>query len=336
MVLAEGIRSVEQLQRVFPDFLESRRDTKTLLSKGEADRIKKLLQRPDIPYLINTQALENLSSYLGFGNVDLMSHWELSWYDAEPKDVWRRSRRYLHNFLIITQMEIVSSGSARRLFDQFNISVFGRYPLKTLINQDSTLKDKASPIGVVVMPEADSNGAFYKTPEMLHRLSRGLNGSHRIKIAEAGSKTELAAVFEKFHREYGQVSFAILAGHGNPHSLRLGFKSEPESQFGVADLLENEHILKPEYFESGAKIILDSCYTGIHGGVAHHLAHALGVTTIGPDNLSYPPAITPKFTGDGLDFRVSYGKGVNTRIYGPQDPISFYVFLANRRRVRNK
>lgn len=55
---AEGIRSIEQLQRVFPDLLNAKRATKALLSIPEAERIKTLFKRPDIPYLNAILAVE--------------------------------------------------------------------------------------------------------------------------------------------------------------------------------------------------------------------------------------------------------------------------------------
>lgn len=237
-----------------------------------------------------------------------MPYWQLSWYDPKPEDDLERARRYLHNFMMLTQLEITSPGSARKLFDEFGIAVLGRYPLRTLIDQTANLQNRACPYGVVVLPRADYNGAFYHTPAMISRLSEVRRGGYNLRIAEAGNTTELAAIFEKFYGYYGPTSFAVLGGHGDPHTLELGRESKPENRLGIAELLGDLPPLKSGYFTPDAKIILRSCYTGLHGGLAHHLTRTLGITTIGPDNLCSAPLITPKVTADGLDFEVTIRK----------------------------
>jgi hypothetical protein len=216
-------------------------------------------------------------------------------------------------------------GAIQILNKVYGIRNFGRYPLELLIEQarDESEQDD-TPYGIAVMPYADHNGAFHfqdilGSKKILPSTFEQLKGSgFKLRVAEAGSKIDIARRLITFDRKYGKknkISFMILGGHGSNNSIQFGddiFSQDQDimSLFTV-DLLGKgiQRAAGSHFFTESPTVILDSCSTGAKNGIAKGISMLTGGDVIGPE-LDTPGGVVDVEIINGKPiFKVRYFKG---------------------------
>lgn len=82
-----------------------------------------------------------------------------AWLESTKKD--NMPRIIAKNLSAIRLLEQKEPGIVQRLYEEFGIRDFARYPEELLISQDKNQKDIQQPYGIVIYPRNDHNGAFY-------------------------------------------------------------------------------------------------------------------------------------------------------------------------------
>jgi len=122
--------------------------------------------------------------------------------------------------------------------------------------------DKTKKVALVIYPSADHNNAFVheKCKKTYGKAQKDFN----LFLARPTSINQLKNAIYDFNRMYGPIDCLWIQGHGKKNSLNLN-KGE---KF-------NFKSLTPYYLamlQKDAKIFLDSCYTGMKGGLAQNLS----------------------------------------------------------------
>ena len=213
------------------------------------------------------------------------------------------------NLKQIIDLESRIPGICSVLYSEFGITDFARYPRDLLITQyeDRDRKDN-SPYGVVVLPKADWNEAYYNKVNVLKGLHSRLKGRFGIRAFETENVLELVGILNQSRKKWGKISFAIIGGHGTPESIRFGALDNARS------LLKKEDVEKPGAsaikiaFVENPTIILSSCSTGELGGIGQEISK-IGAKVIAPPVPTYPESIDPIFLDNGnIDFNVVYSE----------------------------
>lgn len=252
----------------------------------------------------------------GLDAKDLFEWWEET--QQEGKILGRSQQEIIEtNFQAIHELEVQRPGITRVLNREFGIRNFARYPIDLLINQYDQIDNVDLPYGIVIFPKGDHNGAFYEFEDKLKQISEQLDGKYTIRVSEAASKFEIAKALIRFNRRYGQhhkISFAIIGGHGSKDSIKFG-----ESFFGdeldVEDLKGRGVQRTSEFFEANPTIILNSCSTGVEGGIGQKLSEAIGATVIAPERLTGRASINVKLENGRLNFEVDYPINASKEVY---------------------
>lgn len=228
------------------------------------------------------------------------------------------------NLKTMVDLESQIPGICSVLYSEFGITDFARYPRSLLVAQyeDRDKKD-STPYGVIVFPKADWNEAFYKKANVLEELQDKLEGRYRIRAFEIGGVPELIGVLNRSRKKWGEISFAIIGGHGTPRSIRFGVEDNARGTLKKEDVeRQGASAVKTAFVESPT-IILSSCSTGELGGIGQEISR-IGGKVIAPQLPTHPESIDPIFLSDGkVDFRVKYNKTVSNEysMGEPQAPI---------------
>lgn len=290
----------------------------------------------------NSIDLLNLSTLLSCFNLnaaELFDAWDKSHSDLiieSQKDLEAKNALvslYRDNFIAMYMLEAKREGITQVLHDQFGIKVFGRYPAEILINQYDQRDNAEQPYGLVVTPRHDYSGAFYDLKETLRTLNSRLEGNHLLRVVEATGPADLIKKLANLHRRYWlkpgtsrhKISFGLLGGHGSPVRIVLGDYNENGvlSLFNLKSYIQGINRLHPLiFFEKGATVILNSCSTGVEGGMAQHLANTTGLIFIGPNTDGAIWSIGLQEKSHTLIFNVEYydpeGENkVETKAYRP-------------------
>lgn len=216
----------------------------------------------------------------------------------------------------------LESGACSRLFREYGIVNFGRYPIEMLNDQyhrSQNLESTASenrPFGLIIYPRDDWNGAFMdaRTLRPMYQQIKKFEtpNNYVIDIYECQSKNAFKRTLIKSKREHPghKISFAIIGGHGTPDSIQFG--SNPLEEKGRTHLHAED--LRPahtrgvgNFFKSDATLILESCSTGTEGGVGAQLNELFGFKIKAPKKPASTAHIEPFITGSGqIDFSVDY------------------------------
>lgn len=225
--------------------------------------------------------------------------WEISKYipkedqAVDIRDAWLESTKkdyvpaiIARNLFAIRSLEQKNQGSVQRLYEEFGIRDFARYPEELLVSQDKNRNDASTPYGVVIYPRNDHNGAFYH-PGPLQELYQDLQGGYHTRIVEAKGKIDIARKLIELDRRYGaqhKISFAILGGHGTQDSIRFGdYSHHKTDKLFTEDLMGYGVRRTKHFFEENPTIILDSCSTGARAGIGQKLSQQIGARVIAPD-----------------------------------------------------
>ena len=165
---------------------------------------------------------ERLYPYLtgiGLDPQTLTAAWDASraqttWNDG--RDTRDLNQAYLINCLTIQRLEKLRPGSARILFDEFNINCFGRYPMRTLIDQYDNRNDTSSRYGIALFPRID-NGATYYEGEVLKELHTKLKtrGWH-LRISEVHKDSDILAPLDALSAKYNASNMTENASPSEP------------------------------------------------------------------------------------------------------------------------
>jgi len=122
--------------------------------------------------------------------------------------------------------------------------------------------DKTKKVALIIYPSADHNNAF--SHKLCKRTYEKVQKKFNLFLARPTSIKHLKNAIYDFNRIYGPIDCLWIQGHGKKNSLKLNkgenfhFKSLTTNYF---DMLHKD-----------AQIFLDSCYTGIEGGLAQKLS----------------------------------------------------------------
>ncbi len=197
-------------------------------------------------------------------------------------DAWRGKYgiKFNENLETMKKIENIGPGSVKKLYDDYGIMEFHRYPAEVLISQVEE-ENTQQPYGVIVFPRSDHNDAFDEKKYIFNKLYSETRGKYGIKIAECESKTDLARKFITLDKKYGEknkIAFLLMGGHGSGDGLNLGeYRTREEAE---GEELSLKAIFKVEsgspgfkkanekYLDKDAEIVLLSCSAGIVDGIA--------------------------------------------------------------------
>ena len=211
-------------------------------------------------------------------------------------DVWhgKYGIDFNENLETMRQIENVGPGSVKKLYDDYGIMEFHRYPAEVLISQ-VVEEDAQQPYGVVVFPRADHNDAFDGKKYIFDKLYSETRGKYAIKIAECESKTDLARKFITLDKKYGEsnkISFLLMGGHGSGDALNLGEqrtynetigeKPNPKAIYNFES--ESPGFIKAnnKYFDKDAEVVFLSCSAGITDGIADKFSSSYNKKMMAP------------------------------------------------------
>lgn len=224
------------------------------------------------------------------------------------------------NLLSLLSIESQRPGIGFVLQSEFGVNDFARYPQELLIAQYDQRNDDSLPYGVIIYPQYDDNGAFYKDRPVFKALFDQLQGEYGIRVWEVKDLLELVNALNTSRHRYGKISFAIIGGHGTTESIQFGSEKTREGK------LTQSHLGKPGAsslklaFIDNPTIILDSCSTGELGAIGQEISR-IGAKVIAPSRPTNPESIDTMFLEDGrIDFRVKYNQTPsNTYSLGEQE-----------------
>jgi hypothetical protein len=215
------------------------------------------------------------------------------------------------NSHIREELEKRIPGSVKLLQEKYGIEEFHRYPIEVLCAQVQQ-EEEQLPYGLMILLENDPNGAFSRLQGAILNLYRKLQGHYTLKVAESGSKLDLAKKFISLDTKYGEknkIEFLFLGGHGldNGEGLMLGEydieiprETNPQKQNAIWNEESGALAVKKiseKYLDKDAEIIFLSCSTGTTGGIANTFSVSL-------DRKTTAPVIFVQLSN--LDIRVSY------------------------------
>ncbi len=208
-------------------------------------------------------------------------------------------------FEACSSLEKSTPGSVKRLFKDYGIREFYRYPEEMLLSQLQEEKVDR-PYGVIMFPYADNAeeiAAFDNERTEFKALFESVKAHHGVKIFEVASSRDVARHLLHLGKAYEhKIDFAILGGHGAPDNIEF-------SQFGS---LTSEHLAGPghrrakDFFSKDATLILDSCSTGQAGGIAERMRDSLGIMVIAPNDVAGTASVSVVERDGKLDFTVAY------------------------------
>ena len=293
-------------------------------------KLQRHIFRDSYPY-VKEDELKDFLTGVGLDAGQTMSAWEASyWKLTENQRVERKKLADLQikNFATICRMESAEPGSAKTLHDEFDIKIFGRYPVPMLLEQYKEKDSVKRPYGLLVFAKGDHNGVFYENN--LHHLK---HPSYTLRITEVGGKADYENKIVSMDDRYGgeggrKISFQVNFAHGFPNHIQFGAQAR-------GAMLTKNHFRDEEMvwklrkcYEEDAIKILASCYTGVKNGIASYMAEQLGMTVVGPDDAAACPIIRPRrWRNEKFDFFVNYppadiSKGLpREKRYGPSGQI---------------
>lgn len=288
---------------------------RTDISRDVLDLAIKILEDPDSSSIFKNAAIKGLAvAQRDSDNVDIRLFadsylaYKVKKFGVDPDQilfVWSQNLNnpekvhiypeYIaSNFDLMERLEVEREGICKALFDEFGIHNFARYSLKALIEQYDT-RDHDIPYGVYIGSHNDHNGAYSDEPRMLDNLFMDLSHlGYMLRIYEAGSGFEVIDTFENAHKKYGsknKISFAIIAGHGNPNEIEMG-NSIVINENGMPSVrrhyFSKNHIKREatveqlkKWFIKKPNIVLDSCSTGEKAGIGNEI-HKIGADVFAP------------------------------------------------------
>ncbi len=228
--------------------------------------------------------------------------WSKSGYEKQFED------HRMYNTFQLLRLEQRSPGAPKTLFETFGISTFARYPLATLQKQFESVDRADVPYGILLYPRSDWNGAFYNSVGMIEDLDASLKDRRLLRIVECQSSMEIGRRFlslqKKYEVEGGQkISFAVIGGHGNQHTIVFGDR-ERGQEINIEALSGDGLKRARSIFAEDITFVLSSCSTGVEGGVAQEFSKVFNAEVIAPDANTSTESVV--YNVDSADFDVKY------------------------------
>lgn len=252
-------------------------------NSSSADQIRSFVGLTDLidPHEADRQVKEILKRY-GLPNEPFTNLWRLNAKEQKPSD--RPQSLILNHLCQILKLETMDPGICRFLWEEFGIVHFARYPTRLLIRQRMMFGSNA-PYGVIMCPYSDHNGAF-ETPLYLNRLFHDVIGKLEIRVAEVDGLQAVVRKLIRFKQQYNpknganKIKFFLLGGHGNQNDIQFGTGREPKHLIAKKDAERTGIERLPSFFARDATIILQSCTTGVEGGIAEVFSQKIPDATI--------------------------------------------------------
>lgn len=295
----------------------------TRLLKDSDPTVKKLVAYT-IPLWIadmdpRRKLTEDILSSLGINGQEAVTKWKSALFKHRSAERISFSK----NLLSLLSLEETMPGIGKILQSEFGINDFARYPKDLLIAQcnERNITDNI-PYGLIIYPEYDHNGAFYKDVDVFQGLFEQLKGKYRIRVFEIESPLGLLNTLNRSRHKYGKISFAIIGGHGTKEDIRFGGlqplnenKPKKRDLLAIGDIKRTGAFSVKNAFIDNPTIILSSCSTGKLGGIGQELSN-IGGRIIGPSNDTNFENIDANISNSGeIRFSVKYTTGTTANTY---------------------
>lgn len=227
---------------------------------------------------------------------------------------------FIKNFRALLALERATPGSVKKLWKEYGILTFARYPKELLLRQLSQEFDIDHPYGVVLYPREDWNGGFYSGKNALQDLSTsseqlGVN----VRVFECEGRIDMVKKLVRLERAYGEkqkIKFALIGGHGDKSSLQFAPDSAMIKEINKGNIIHSKAL--PElrsFFDPQATVILNSCSTGTDDGIGQTLSKLAHIRVIAPDFNCGLKKLALVQEGNNLNFEVEYSGSAYTRDY---------------------
>lgn len=277
------------------------------------ETIVRLLKEPYgirriVAYNIPILFSEEILSSFGIDGGQALRAWKAAPFGKEDPE--RKS--FSENLLALLKLESQRPGIGKVLQSEFGINDFARYPKEFLVAQYDSRNDIKSPYGVVINAEFDDEGSFYNDRQVYGKLLARISGNYRIRAYEVKDLLGLIRAINKSRHRYGKISFAIIGGHGEKESIRLGVSvydsNQKREELSISDIRrKGAYSIIRGFIESeDPRIILNACSTGEFGGLGQEISK-IGGKVIAPGEDIYYCNINVTNSPDGsLNFQVYY------------------------------
>lgn len=207
------------------------------------------------------------------------------------------------NIGVISELEEKQPGCVERLWQEFGIRDFARYPMEMLLTQDANRDKKDGPYGIIMYARSDHNGVMYQISGTLEQLHRSLHGGYQIRVMEYEGKPQFGRKLLELRKRYGsehKISFALITEHGSQYQI---------GKLLAASELEKQRVRRAtDFFEKDATLILVSCSTGKPYGIGHGISDILGMHVIAPDEPTSVNALHAEVKEGKLKFSIEYSR----------------------------
>ena len=209
---------------------------------------------------------------------------------------WRSSYFDLGMWIDLYRLTVLydawGPGAARKLYEEYNISCFGRYAHETLGYLYRNTYRMASdgrvfsgrlgerPLAVVAFAKWDPGGSLLVNSSMAQEL---LDAGYDVRVIESENEDVFAANIQRLSDHYGKISLLVIVGHGV--AIRIRFKRVPADvgtappEQGIAPAIKEvseeyyidltdatllSEYIRP-YLSENPDVAIVSCLTGYEG-----------------------------------------------------------------------
>ena len=142
-----------------------------------------------------------------------------------------------------------------KLYNDFGITYFSRYPIQTLVEMPFTYNNINSnkPYAVLLGAKADHNGAFNNMDNQIKPIST----YYDVAVAEIDNRNDFNKIIKKIAK-FRKIDLLIISGHGRQKNIT--FSEKPNGLFST-DYIPKIYKIQ-NYFNTDLKVVLQSCSTG--------------------------------------------------------------------------
>ena len=253
---------------------------------------------------------EQIKSF-GLDEATLFRAWKRTGFEESERPREKRQKFVARNIATMFKLESAAPGICKTLFDEFGICDFERYPAEVLLAQYEN-RNKDMPYGIAIYAQEDYNGALNsKNGQPTETLFRDLKGlEYGLRIYEARTRSDVLKILAKSHNHYGgenKISFALISAHGRENSIHFGQEEGGVEREGTVAFSQREleRVFRKDswswarrrhqggynrwwtqklraMFVKNPTIILNSCSTGVKGGIRDNLVE-IGAKVFAPE-----------------------------------------------------
>lgn len=209
------------------------------------------------------------------------------------------------NIATVIKLEQERPGISSALSRDFGIYNFGRYPKEMLIAQYDAREKTDLPYGTVIYPYSDHSTAFYNDGKVFQQLFDQVKDRYAVRIFEVKSPLEMVSALNASRKKFGKISFAIIGGHGSPHSVAFGGRFETRRKLSQNQVAKKGASALSLAFVDNPSIVMSSCSTGQLGGIGEEISK-LGARVVGPEESANLENITVKLSAGRIQLDATY------------------------------